>query len=448
MRIRLLGILCLLLTQVHLIAAEEEVGAAQSGRRTGPGRSSYPAKQPATKEPTPAAPKAPANPALPSNPTPSNSNPQGRSSPGTPNPAGRSSPSNKSGFIEEEKSQDPLAYNSEKQRTDPLCPCCVAHALTESNSLVALENAPPPVNPPIRPTLEEGWNVWFRSDVLLWKGQEENLIYCAKSESSSHVARKLEQPEPRLEWGYRLDIGHNLPHDGWDLELQYTQFHNTGRGETEDKGKIFGTLQPNEDFLLAEPLEKAHAKWRAKLNQVDFVLGREYAISKYLTLRPNGGARSTWVYQTFNTSYRSVDKDKQHIFQKCQFWGLGFVAALDSDWKIGWGFSVYTDLAYSLLLGNFDVSQHGKTEGGEDWDLNKSFRSGKSIVDLDLGVKWAKLFEEGDWAMAFKIGYEYHLYFNQNQFQQSRGSSTLLLGSPTGGNLAYQGVTFSGQLDF
>jgi hypothetical protein len=455
MRTRLLSIFCLLLAQIHLIAGEEEVGAAQSGRRPAGGRSSYPNIQPATKQPTPAAPQAPANPALPNNSGPSNSNPQGRSTPGTPNPSGRSSPSNQSGFVEEKKGQDPLAYHSEQQRPSPHCPCCHAHALAQSdsaNGTLALENTTPapPVNPPLRPVLEKGWNVWFRSDVLLWKGQEDNLVYCAKGESSPHLIRQLEQPEPRLEWGYRLDIGYNLPHDGWDLELQYTQIHNTGRGKTRNEGgdEVFGTLQPNEDFLLPEPLEKAHAKWRAKLNQLDFVLGREYAVSKFFTLRPNGGARSTWVYQTFNTSYRDESKDKQHIFQKCQFWGLGFVAGLDSDWKIGWGFSIYSDVAYSLLLGCFDVSQHGKTEGGEDWDFKKSFRSGKSIVDIDLGLKWGKLFAEGDWAMAFKIGYEYHIYFNQNQFQQSRGSTSLLLGTPAGGNLAYQGVTFSGQLDF
>jgi hypothetical protein len=290
-----------------------------------------------------------------------------------------------------------------------------------------------------------------RAELLLWKAQEDNLTYCTTSNTSSHFEENLQHPEPILQWGYRLDAGYNTPHDGWDLEMQYTQIRNTGRSTEERHGSqaVFPTLLPDETFLLSGPLDKAKGKWKVKLNQVDFVLGREFTTGEYFTLRPYGGVRSTWIYQTFNAMYRYHDSHtQQHVFQKNHFWGFGGVAGLGTNWKLGWNLSLYGDVGYSLLLGFFDLGQKGKVEESTQWDFDRSFRTGKSIVDIDLGIKWAKLFAEGDWAMAFKIGYEYHLYLNQNQFFISQGSSDFPQTASSGGDLSYQGVIFSGQFDF
>lgn len=443
---RFLILLHCAIAPLYLLAAQEDQetsAAPQTGRRTNSNRAAYPTQQ----QSAPASPVSPANPALPTNPSPANSNPQGKSTPSSPNPSGRSAPAKQSSQVEEKSS--PLAWNETTQASS--CPCCTAHTLAALNAPpIAAEAAPPPANPPLRPVLEKGCNLWIRADLLYWKAEEDNLIYGGLGKSSPHLTSALQQPEAKWEWGFRLDAGYNLPRDGWDLELSYTQMRNNARGTTKAKGSevVFPTVPPNENFLLPQPVEKAHGKWRIHLSQIDFELGREYAISPYLTVRPNGGLRTTFLYQTFNVSYRDEDKNSQRILQKNQFWGLGCAAGLGTGWKLGWGFSLYGDFAYALLLGCFDVRQHGITENGEDWRYQKGFRSGKSILDVDLGVKWSKLFQEGDWAMAFKIGYEYHLYFNQNQFQVSRGNSALLLSQTQGGDLAYQGVTFSGQFDF
>ncbi len=330
---------------------------------------------------------------------------------------------------------------------EQLCSRCQSNTLASQAESI---NSPP-INPPERPVLKKGCDLWVRAELLLWKAQEDNLTYCTTGASPTHFEEVLQHPEPQIQWGYRLDAGYNTPHDGWDLEMQYTQMRNTGRGSSERHGgqAVFPTLIPDESFVLPGNIKNSKGKWKVKLNQVDFVLGREYATGEFLTLRPYGGARSTWIYQTFNAFYRyHHPHNKQDIFQKSHFWGFGFVGGLTTNWKLGWNLSLYGDVGYSLLFGFFDVGQKGKIEQSTLWSFDRSFRSGKSVLDVDLGIKWAKLFAEGDWAMTFKIGYEYHLYFSQNQFLLGQGSPGFQQTQTPGGDLAYQGVIFSGQFDF
>jgi len=48
---------------------------------------------------------------------------------------------------------------------------------------------------------------------------------------------------------------------------------------------------------------KAHGRWKGYLNQLDLDLGREFFVSKYLTLRPHFGLRTTWLRQHLHTDY-------------------------------------------------------------------------------------------------------------------------------------------------
>ena len=106
--------------------------------------------------------------------------------------------------------------------------------------------------------------------------------------------------------------------------------------------------------------------------------------------------RSSWIFQEYYISLSAIDSTdgaqvKQSTDLKNRFWGFGFVAGLESDWMLGWGVSLYGAADISILLGFFDINQKGKQDGARIFDLDKSFRTGRAVMDLDMGLKWSNL---------------------------------------------------------
>src|SRR5207245_1763851 len=139
---------------------------------------------------------------------------------------------------------------------------------------------------------------------------------------------------------------------------------------------------------------------------------------------------------------------------KNRFWGFGFVGGMDTDWMLGQGLSLFGNADFSLLFGDFKVREKGSvfmllangTNGGGGFISDNDFKSGKGVFDIEMGLKWERCFEKYG-RLSLQAGFEFHLYPNQNQWQDPNfGSATNLI--PTVGDLAYQGLSFGAQLDF
>ena len=309
---------------------------------------------------------------------------------------------------------------------------------------------PPAINIPARPVVKGGWNLWVMGEALLWQAVQDNMEYIYKGHDGSDNlrVRDIKKPHFDWDWGWRLGTGYNIPRDGWDLSLAWTHIENHAKGTThagdEHLYSVWSVTSHAGDIGTGS---EARGNWDIHLDQVDLNLGREFYVGRYLTLCPNAGMRSAWIFQDYHIHFEgSNGAEKNHLTNR--FWGLGFFAGVDSNWMLGGGFSVYGDAGLAILLGFFDVDQHSSFNGSTTSKIEKSFRAGRPIFDLDLGLKWAKKFHRERFAFTLKLGYEYHLYFNQNQFLLSNGSDTFELFNPINGDLTYQGAVFSGQFDF
>ncbi len=312
------------------------------------------------------------------------------------------------------------------------------------------------VNKPVNPM------PYLRAEALLWQAVEDNLDYAytrknfpATPENENN--RDIIKPHFDWSWGYRVGADYELPSNGWDIGLFYMSIANhangivRGTGTEDPAGKsvfiyqVWG--QPGN--ALADNIIKAIGHWKVNLDQLDFNSGRSYYVGKHLILRPFAGVRSTWLYQKYSIEYKNEFDIHQRVHLRNKFWGFGLVGGIDTDCLLGAGFSLFGQFDYSVLLGFFAVHQQDVQESVKQWDLKKSFRSGKSILDAKLGLKWSRLFFNGDWGIDLKAAYEYHLYFNQNQYvsHQGDGATTNLFHSNEG-NLAYQGGSLTFQINF
>ncbi len=307
-------------------------------------------------------------------------------------------------------------------------------------------------NLPARPILSANYDFWVMGDLLFWQAVEEKLTYVYSGTLLGAVPDNHNLNTMQFNWdfGFRVGTGYNCSRDGWDIALYWTHMHNTAHGSKHAHGNqsLIQAIS-SEQEILAPPIASASAHWHADLDQIDLQLGREAYVGNYLTLRPFVGMRSTWLFQVFNvkTVNAAAQEQKAHLLNK--FWGYGFSCGLDMDWLFKKGFSLYGNANYSLLLGFFKVREKGREDDELIWFLKNSFRSGRSIFDIGMGLKWVGLFCKERFGLTLKAGYEYHMYFNQNQLSGNKLSVGTLNGfSSQGGNLLYQGAIGSVQFDF
>ncbi|MBY0530219.1 MAG: hypothetical protein K2P51_08565 [Rhabdochlamydiaceae bacterium] len=314
------------------------------------------------------------------------------------------------------------------------------------------EEAQPAVfyNTPVRPIVQNGINLWFKGEALVFQAVEENLTYAYKGfNSASRIERDFKTVHFNWDWGFRLGTGYNTPYDGWDIKLDWMRINNTARGKVKAGGSHEALF---ELFVNAANVNDTgtdfHAHWHTLLNQIDLNLGREFLVGKYLAIRPNAGLRSAWINQKYRIDYDFSAGSDQDVDLKNRFFGFGFVGGIDSDWRLGAGFSLFGNADLSILFGFFDIDEKAKAAGSTLWEVSNSFRTGRAIFDIALGIKWCRTFWDERVGFTFKAGYEYHHYFDQNQFLLSNGNSAFELFNPVTGDLTYQGVSLSAQIDF
>ncbi len=314
-------------------------------------------------------------------------------------------------------------------------------------------------NPPFHPFAKRGANLWVRGDALYWKASEDNLLYTYKaSDLNDSRDREIKTIDIDWDWGFRLGTGYTIPHDRWDLSLYWTRFHTSDSSITRSGTNTSLTVNWWLSTLL--PLIEGNVNisveghWHPRLDQLDLTVGREFFVSRRLTLRPCTGLRTAWINQQFNVTLHKVfstDPGNTRVDaitkMKNDFWGIGFLAGLDTKWMLANDWHLFANGALSILWGKFDISMKGTYNHERFFRIKEDFNAAKGILDAQAGVEWAHLFCSQRFGITLRAGYEYHLYADQNQLPLPTGDGDNSF-SPVGGDLAYQGLFLSGQFDF
>lgn len=208
--------------------------------------------------------------------------------------------------------------------------------------------------------------------------------------------------------GFRVGIGWNTNCDGWDVNANYTYFHNKGRKSTKslpitstdindpaaglaatrNEGYHFlsdpwanavgGVLplafetiagQTIGDGLFLTDVNTLTGKWKLFLNQVDLEVGNRYWIRKTFNIRPYFGLRGAWTRTNFvvkgvKTEDRTVPlapgvnlgPGTYNIMSnhfKNKFWGVGLLGGLEPEFRFSKSFGLYGNISGALLWGKY-----------------------------------------------------------------------------------------------
>ena len=338
------------------------------------------------------------------------------------------------------------------------------------------------VNPPARPTQKCDWGGYITIDPLLLKPQENGLEFVVVTNNVGQAASgnpslfgrsKIKAPKFKWDWGFRLGVGANLPHDAWDVYLNWTRFrtHHSRHifaGANQLLTPIFvnnenGTLTPlsNPASLSQFALTNAKSKWQLRFNEIDLEVGREFFASKWLVLKPHAGLATAWIRQKDKIGYRNwlnpggagTFVSNAFVNMKNNFWGIGLRGGLDTQWGLTCGFSLFADFAASFLYGYFDLDHdefytYATGAQVDFFDAKDFFHVDRVITDVILGIRYDYMFCDDRYHLGVQVGWEHHIYWGQNQFQRFVGTRMPGIFVANQGDLTLQGFSAEVRFDF
>lgn len=173
------------------------------------------------------------------------------------------------------------------------------------------------------------------------------------------------------------------------------------------------------------------------MNILDIDLGRKYWVSKSLSLRSYIGIRAASIaqgYQIHHDGGSWAEFDNGSFFQPAyndkvilqnKFEGIGGRSGIEGDWNFGCGWSLFSQIAASILYGHFNVIHKEEVRLAQSpfskqqvLDTKEAFWVSRAVFDWKLGIQYAALVCDCKYGLTARLSWEQHLFFHQNQMSR------------------------------
>jgi hypothetical protein len=336
------------------------------------------------------------------------------------------------------------------------------------------------ITPMAKPRPDGDLNLFVTADFIYWKAYEEGLAYAYDGVPNAPTAvppsastGKVFRPKFKWEPGFKVGIGNKFSHDGWDLYAQYTWLRSDAKDdEDETECCVTQTVIAKSNYWLSTNacpegvlMGAEGAKWNLdNFNVVDLELGRDYYISKFLTLRPFGGLKFAWMKQKYKVDYDDIlyvgdegdafedplsvipiGSDVDLKFHQKEF-GVGLRAGLDTQWYFCKWLGAYGDFALTGLWNHFKEKRtvEVSTPAGTTYDsesIKDKVYDVTAVLEVGLGLFFEWAFCNDDYMFQLEAGWETQVWFNQNNM-------IFLMDNNAPGNLSFQGFTLKAGFGF
>ncbi len=277
----------------------------------------------------------------------------------------------------------------------------------------------------------DGSGMYINVDILYWHAKVGGTEYCYTDQdpgATLPIQGSLRENDFDWDWGFRIGLGYNFEHDGWDAFLNYTYFDSSDGSKTAAgfNGSVIplkGTPSITGSTDLTS-VTNATSNYKFDYDNLDLELGRNYFISRSLSFRPHFGLRSTWLDLTQRTNFYggSVLLDNQLlVYDSNNFWGLGPRAGVNSKWHLTNGFSVVGNLAGALLYGYYKVehNENDTTSLSHSLEIDANMHRFCPNAQMYLGLSFDKYIYNDKQHIGVALGWEIQYYWRVNQMLKS-----------------------------
>lgn len=360
-----------------------------------------------------------------------------------------------------------------------LAAATLATTLSHADSVAKKEKISQPSDQVYGPKITQGFFV--TADFLYWIAHEEGLEYATRGLKTSPgaVGGSASEPVPPgsahnvdFEWGpgFRIGAGYTLPKSFWDLGLTWTHYSTDAKGSASHAGDfrfnpLWAVLNHPLHTIDAGVLTSGSAKWHLHYNTLDLELSRYFFPHKYFSIKPHAGVRAAWINQKYDIRYMfgqagavtNVLTDVS-IKNHNDYSGAGFKIGIDSLWHFNRYFGIFANGSFSLLGGNFEIKDKEttlsttvalSTQPDLDFiDTHDNFFDLIPELEVALGFNFQVTPERERYRLEFNAGWEYLLWFDQNQIRNYTNAADGGKYIRQRGNLQLMGFTLNAKLHF
>ena len=317
------------------------------------------------------------------------------------------------------------------------------------------------ITPNAGPCVADGADLFVTADFIYWTAHEDNLGFAftdiisstslpGTGGAPSTPTGMIAYPNFKFKPGFKVGLGLDFDHDGWDLFTQYTWFRSAENRRT----ITASTLSIGTDQLTiptGTTITSAKGNWGLDhYDVIDLELGRNFYISRYLMLRPFAGMKGTWQKQKFDVAFfGNTPSLGVSIYdnQELKTWGVGLRAGLDASWHFTKSFSMLGNLAFSGVWEQFKTSRMTNQlfSDGSAAALNhikSNYHSVKPVIEWQLGLRWETWFCDDSYHFSIEGAWEMQWWGDQNAFLVNDNHRLKL------GDLTLQGFTLHLRFDF
>jgi len=284
----------------------------------------------------------------------------------------------------------------------------------------------------------DGYGFYVSADAIAYKFYEDNNTYAIdyQTPSDQEPQSKVLTHRSNLKWawGFKTGLGYYAEHDFWQTGFEFT-YLKTQTGETANAAtnrylQIPQNSMPGILSDLGAEFTSAHDSWKLSFYNLDWRLGKDFFVSKYLSLLPQIGIKSSWIYQDRTTTWSeptgpsaplplggTLSKAESAVTDT--FVGVGPKVDLLAKFFLGKNFSVLGGFDLALLYATNKTTLNGQLIPSSDpqivYETQKFQDHGRKYaispyMGLNIGLGYDTNFNEDSFNLGVYVAYELGYY--------------------------------------
>ena len=283
------------------------------------------------------------------------------------------------------------------------------------------------IMPSAGPRVCDGTNVYAVANFLYWNVREEGNEFVIRGVQPAGGPPPegrgfTKAPHFRSEPGFKVGFGYQLPHDNWDLFLNYTWVKGKGSKTTTSSNMESVWIQP-----IIGTLDRAAADWHLVVNNFDLEMGRNFYTSPFFIIRPFAGLKGGWHDEDSKVRYRCSTTPATQFIDRVQMnaflWYFGFRAGMNTHWHFNKAWSLYGNSALSANWSKFLVTRFDNQNLTSApflrttlLDTRRAYHTALPVLELGIGFQWETFFSDSDYHISLSLGWEEQIWWGHNAF--------------------------------
>lgn len=248
---------------------------------------------------------------------------------------------------------------------------------------------------------------YFGAEYLYMRARRRNLDFAVVDQIDDGLPQgSIISADWEPNSGYRLGGGYRLPGEGWQIGAEYTYFHaSDDRQATAPTNGLLYATQMNPAFSDGEATS-ATASSNLNYNVVDVMLGREFNVSKRMTMGLYGGGRFASIDQKRITTYLGTDVGNSTVSNPQDFDGSGLTAATTGHVRLFPSLSLFAKAGGSILYGQTTTSYNETNTLGANTSISENYEQLVPVIEAAIGLSYHWRF------MELTLGYQMINWFD------------------------------------